>query len=78
MKIKPKMKILAATFVTLATAGLISPASAQISGDVVKIGFITDLSGAYADIDGPGGANAIRIADRMGPVLLIADGPHLV
>lgn len=62
MKIKPKMKILAATFVTLATAGLISPASAQISGDVVKIGFITDLSGVYADIDGPGGANAIRMA----------------
>ncbi|MDY7547007.1 ABC transporter substrate-binding protein [Glaciimonas sp. CA11.2] len=56
------MKILAATFVTLATAGLISPASAQISGDVVKIGFITDLSGVYADIDGPGGANAIRMA----------------
>lgn len=62
MKIKPKMKILAATFVTLAAAGMISPASAQISGDVVKIGFITDLSGVYADIDGPGGANAIRMA----------------
>ena len=62
MKIKPKMKILAATFLTLATAGMISPASAQISGDVVKIGFITDLSGVYADIDGPSGANAIRMA----------------
>lgn len=62
MRIKPKIKILATTFVTLAAAAMISPASAQISGDVVKIGFITDLSGVYADIDGPGGADAIRMA----------------
>ncbi|KAF3998203.1 ABC transporter substrate-binding protein [Glaciimonas immobilis] len=41
---------------------MMSPASAQISGDVVKIGFITDLSGVYADIDGPGGVEAIRMA----------------
>ncbi|QRX84780.1 ABC transporter substrate-binding protein [Glaciimonas sp. PAMC28666] len=41
---------------------MISPASAQISGDVVKIGLITDLSGVYADIDGPGGADAVRMA----------------
>jgi branched-chain amino acid transport system substrate-binding protein len=35
--------------------GLAAPlAQAQISGDVVKIGFITDMSGLYADIDGPG------------------------
>ncbi|WP_241687864.1 ABC transporter substrate-binding protein [Janthinobacterium sp. 17J80-10] len=37
-------------------------ASAQVSGDVVKIGFITDISGTYADIDGPGGVEAIRMA----------------
>lgn len=37
-------------------------ASAQISGDVVKIGFITDLSGLYSDIDGPGGIEAIKMA----------------
>ncbi|MBB5199523.1 branched-chain amino acid transport system substrate-binding protein [Glaciimonas immobilis] len=62
MNIKPKLKILAATFLTLTAAGMMSPASAQISGDVVKIGFITDLSGVYADIDGPGGVEAIRMA----------------
>ena len=39
-----------------------APAQAQISGDVVRIGFITDLSGLYADIDGPAGAEAIRMA----------------
>ncbi|MBC3934025.1 ABC transporter substrate-binding protein [Undibacterium rugosum] len=46
-------------------------ASAQVSGDVVKIGFITDLSGVYSDIDGKGGSEAIRmaIADFGGTVL---------
>ncbi|WP_432239546.1 ABC transporter substrate-binding protein [Herbaspirillum robiniae] len=42
--------------------GLASPAFSQISGDTVKIGFITDLSGAYSDIDGRGGAEAIKMA----------------
>jgi branched-chain amino acid transport system substrate-binding protein len=37
-------------------------AQAQISGDVVKIGFITDLSGLYSDIDGQGGIEAIKMA----------------
>ena len=39
-----------------------APAQAQISGDVVRIGFITDISGLYSDIDGQGGAEAIRMA----------------
>jgi branched-chain amino acid transport system substrate-binding protein len=33
-----------------------------ISDDVIRIGFITDMSGVYADGDGPGGAEAIRMA----------------
>ena len=37
-------------------------AHAQISDDVVKIGFITDMSGFYADVDGPGGVEAIKMA----------------
>jgi branched-chain amino acid transport system substrate-binding protein len=43
-------------------AALATSASAQISGDVVKIGLITDMSGLYADIDGPGGAEAVKMA----------------
>jgi branched-chain amino acid transport system substrate-binding protein len=43
----------------VATCGL---AHAQISGDVVKIGFLTDMSGVYSDIDGQGGAEAIKMA----------------
>ncbi len=58
-----------------------SGAQAQISGDTIKIGFITDMSGLYSDIDGPGGAEAIRmaIADMGGSIngkkieLLVAD-----
>lgn len=37
-------------------------ACAQISNDTVKIGIITDMSGMYSDADGPGGAEAIRMA----------------
>ena len=53
----------------LGLAGL--PAQAQgISGDVIRIGFITDMSGVYSDIDGPAGVEAIRmaIADAGGAI----------
>ncbi|RZJ84762.1 MAG: ABC transporter substrate-binding protein [Massilia sp.] len=54
----------------LATCGLALSmnAQAQISGDVIKIGFLTDMSSVYADIDGAGGVEAIRmaIADMKG------------
>ena len=64
-----------------ALVGVAAPAQAQISGDVIRIGFITDMSGLYADIDGPAGAEAIKmaIADMGGMVagkkieLLVAD-----
>jgi branched-chain amino acid transport system substrate-binding protein len=43
-------------------------AQAQVSGDVIKIGFLTDMSSVYADIDGAGGVEAIKmaIADMKG------------
>ena len=56
-KTKIMMAALTATALTLAPY-----ASAQMSGDTVKIGFITDLSGLYADIDGMGGVEAIKMA----------------
>ncbi len=51
--------------------GMLPSASAQLSNDVVKIGFLTDMSSVYSDIDGQGGAEAIRmaIADFGGTVL---------
>ncbi|WP_423679107.1 MULTISPECIES: ABC transporter substrate-binding protein [unclassified Undibacterium] len=65
-----KFKI-ASLAVGAAFAAFTGSASAQVSGDVVKIGFITDISGLYSDIDGNGGAEAIRmaIADFGGTVL---------
>lgn len=58
------MKLSAMTLAVSASMafGISAPAAAQISGDVVKIGMITDMSGVYADIDGPGGAEAVKMA----------------
>ena len=59
-----KLKKLAAAC-TLALGAMVvstAPAQAQISGDVVRIGIITDMSSLYADIDGPGGIEAIKMA----------------
>jgi len=56
----------------LATSGLTAvPAAAQVSGDVVKIGVLTDMSGPYVDINGPGSVEAVRMAveDFGGSVL---------
>jgi branched-chain amino acid transport system substrate-binding protein len=57
----------------LAFGGLfaaVAPAQAQISGDVIRIGLITDMSSVYADIDGQAGVEAIRmaIADMGGAI----------
>src|SRR3954463_13679928 len=77
MKLK---KLVPACSLALATMFGAS-AQAQISGDTIKIGFITDLSGVYADLDGPAGGEAIRmaIADMGGAIagkkieLVVAD-----
>lgn len=74
-----KLKALVVALVT----GLGGIASAQNTGPV-KIGFITDMSGLYADIDGPAGGEMIRwaVQDFGGKVLnrpvevLTADHQH--
>jgi branched-chain amino acid transport system substrate-binding protein len=75
-------------FTKIAAACMLAPfallgasAEAQVSGDIIRIGFITDMSGLYADIDGPAGAEMIRmaVADMGGTVagkkveVLVAD-----
>lgn len=59
------------TLLALMLAGLAAGAQAQGSADTVRIGFITDMSGPYADTDGSGGLEAIRMAvqDAGGAVL---------
>lgn len=72
-------KTIIASAILALSAGMAGQTMAQ--SNVLRIGFITDLSGVYADIDGPGGAEAIRlaIADAGGSVagrrieLLVAD-----
>jgi branched-chain amino acid transport system substrate-binding protein len=57
-----KLKAIALAVAGAAVFGFSAPASAQYSGETIKIGIITDMSGLYADIDGPGGVEAIRMA----------------
>ena len=55
---------------TLALGCLLTAAGAQAQ-DKIRIGFITDMSGLYADVDGKGGALAVQMAvDDFGGKLL--------
>lgn len=62
MKLKKLSAALSTAFALAVSTMFGASAQAQVSGDVIKIGFITDLSGLYADIDGPAGGEAIRMA----------------
>lgn len=63
-RIKSGSALACAAAVSLLSA---NAAHAQISDDVIRIGFITDLSGVYSGPDGPGGAEAIKMAiEEMG------------
>ena len=66
-----KLKKLSAACALATTMMFGVSAQAQVSGDVIKIGFITDLSGLYADIDGPAGGEMIKwaVQDFGGSVL---------
>jgi branched-chain amino acid transport system substrate-binding protein len=76
-----KRKAIAIAATAACALGLSFSAQAQVSGDTIKIGFITDMSGTYSDIDGNGGAEAVKmaIADMGGMVngkkveLVVAD-----
>lgn len=65
-----KVKVMTAAVCGALAVGFSAPAAAQISGDVIKIGLITDMSGVYADVDGPGGVEAVKmaIADMGGQI----------
>lgn len=58
-----KLKTVAGAISLLGFGLLASPTQAQgISDDVIRIGFITDMSSVYSDLDGSGGVEAIRLA----------------
>ena len=54
---KPALSLAAALVATLTV-----PTPAQMSSGVVRIGFITDMTGLLSDTDGPGGVEAARMA----------------
>jgi hypothetical protein len=68
-----KGKTMKRTLISMAVAALAAVSSGANAADpsAVKIGFITDISGLYSDIDGQGGLEAIKmaIADFGGSVL---------
>ena len=59
MSIKMKLSTLACAAALASLSGL---AQAQISGNVVKIGVLTDLSGTYSDLAGSGSVLATKMA----------------
>lgn len=68
LKLNTLARLIACSTLFCAAAG---NAQAQVSDDAIRIGFITDMSGPYADTDGLGGLEAIRmaVADAGGKVL---------
>ncbi len=57
---RPCGRLAGAAMLSLALSA--ASATAQISGDVVKIGVLTDMSSIYADINGMGAVEAVRMA----------------
>jgi len=58
-----KLNKIAAALAACGLAMGVTTAQAQkLSGDKIVIGFVTDMSSLYSDIDGPGGVEAIRMA----------------
>ena len=53
---------LAASAAAAALACAATPAAAQVSDGVIKIGVLNDMSGLYADVAGPGSVLAARMA----------------
>ncbi len=60
MKLKTLARLTACCFA--AASFTLTAGSAHADENAVKIGFITDMSGLYADIDGQGGLEAIKMA----------------
>lgn len=65
-----KLKAITIAATAICALGLSFAAQAQVSGDTIKIGMITDMSGLYTDIDGAGGAEAIKMAIADAGVVL--------
>lgn len=58
-----KLKTLVSMLIAVGLgASAVSAFAKGVSDDLIRIGFITDMSSVYSDLDGPGGVEAIRMA----------------
>jgi branched-chain amino acid transport system substrate-binding protein len=62
MKKKTLARLSTLCFAAAAASVAVMSSAHAADGNSVKIGFVTDFSGLYADIDGQGGLEAIRMA----------------
>jgi branched-chain amino acid transport system substrate-binding protein len=73
-------KVIALSALALALA--CGTAHAQYSGGVIKIGVMNDMSGVYADVSGPGGVEAAKMAvedfgaEKKGMKVEVIGGDH--
>lgn len=58
----------------LAAFGLAAPCHAQISGDVVRIGLVVDLTSLYADVTGQGVIEPFPTGNAKVNVATMEDG----
>ena len=76
------MRIALAAFAAAMACAAVSPARAQVSDDMVKIGVLTDMSSLYADATGKGSLTAVEmaVADYGGTVagkpVVVVSGDH--
>src|SRR6187431_2328081 len=68
---KMPSRLLCGVAAALCLGVIVGEAEAQVSDDVVKIGVLTDMSGQYSDLNGPGSLLAAQMAaaDFGGKVL---------
>ncbi|MBR1204558.1 MULTISPECIES: ABC transporter substrate-binding protein [unclassified Bradyrhizobium] len=65
------MRSIAAALTAVLCLAAVGSVSAQVSGDVVRIGVINDMSGLYSDLGGEGSVEAARLAiEDFGPTVL--------
>ena len=65
------MRSIAAALAAVLCLAAVGSGRAQVSGDVVRIGVINDMSGLYSDLGGEGSVEAARLAiEDFGPTVL--------
>ncbi len=76
------MARMSGTLALVAALGLAGTAAAQVSDNVVKVGVLTDMTGAYSDLAGPGSVLAAQMAAEdfggtvIGKPIVIVSADH--